>query len=380
MNQNPFGFNIHLRYVKDIGKLYERMDAIKPAVCVVMVDDNPPPKEDQTPYIQQFAAKYPNTLIVGRVKHDHDAGYHLPPPNDPQHRTDIASPNDFLNKWGHLGRGNISLYALNEPLASEKTSAADIEELILWCVMTIKEAVRRGISLTIGNFGMGQPALNTNGTEWDARFDPILKLCSQYRDTIFLGLHEYGPEEPFQWGRINFMLARCRTLGIEPPRVILSEFGVDATTDKRNGYRARGWDGDYYMRRLIEVYNLIYMPLIAQGIIKGTTLFSYGNSGGWESFDVETDAAFFATLDTALKAGSFKVVTPPPAPVPTPPPTPPDAPMPRSEIDIRKIATLRAEIDALEDSILKLDSEVVAKEAEIEMILAKWTSPAAKAA
>lgn len=316
----PFGYNIHLRYVKDIGKLYERMAATRPAVCVVMVDAKTrPDQEDQTPYIQQFAARYPDTLIVARVKHDHDAGFHTPPQNDPQNRPYIASPNDFLNEWGHLGRNNMTLYALNEPLANEETTDADVERLMLWCVTTITEAVRRGISLTVGNFGMGQPALNKALTEWDTRFDPLLILLSKYRDTIFLGLHEYGPDEPFAWGRINFMLKRCEELKIPPPRVVITEFGVDATASTRNGYKAREWSGDYYMRRLIDVYNRIYMPLIDKGIVKGTCLFSYGNSGGWQSFDVENDAAFFETLDTALKAGSFKSK---PVEIPTPTPTP----------------------------------------------------------
>jgi len=321
MITQPFGFNIHLRYVKDIGKLHERMRALNPSVCVVMVDDNPPPKEDQTIYIREFAARYPQTLIVARVKHDHDAGYHKPPVNDPENRPYVASPTDFINKWGHLGRNNMTLYALNEPLASEKISDAEVATLIKWGSEVVELAVKQGVSVTIYNFGMGQPALNSTATEWDKRFDPLLIQLSKYRDTIFLGLHEYGPDERYHWGRLEFMLARCAALKIPPPKVVITEFGVDATTDKRNGYKARGWSGDLYMRKLVDIYSRLYMSLVDQGIVKGTCLFSYGNSGGWGSFDVEDDQSFFDTLNAATTTGDMKSTKPPP-------PAPPSVPLP----------------------------------------------------
>ena len=328
MSTQPFGFNCHLRYVKSIGKLHERMAALNPAVQVVMVDDNPPPKEDQTVYIQDFASRYPQTLIVARVKHDHDAGYHTPPVNDPEKRKYIASPTDFLNKWGDLGRGNMSLYALNEPLASEELTDAEVTRLIEWCQEVIEQAIGRGISVTLPNFGMGQPALNAALNEWDTRFDPLLKLLSKHRHNVFAGLHEYGADEPYHWGRLMFMLARCKTLNIPAPKVIVTEFGVDATPGTRNGYKARNWSGDFYMRQLAGVYKRVYMPLVDQGILKGTCLFAYGNSGGWQSFDVEEDQPFFDTLTYVRASGSMKPtkpippILPPPAPVPPPAETP----------------------------------------------------------
>lgn len=364
MSVQPFGFNIHLRYVQDIGKLHERMRFFKPSVCVVMVDDNPPPKEDQTVYIQEFAARYPQTLIVARVKHDHDAGYHMPPSHNPDNREYVASPVDFLNKWGHLGRNNMTLYALNEPLASEQTTDADVQKLIKWCTEVIELAVQRGISVTIGNFGMGQPALNKSLNEWDSRFDPLLILLSKYRDHVFAGLHEYGPEEPFHWGRILFMLARCKKMGIQPPRVVISEFGVDATTDKRNGYKARGWSGDFYVRQMVDVYKNVYMPLVDQGIVKGTCLFSYGNSGGWGSFDVEGDKPFFDTLETVIGSGGLKptrpippITTPDPTPEPPPPIVTPPAP-PTTDTALQRMIKALDEIAIHEAKIAELHAEI----------------------
>lgn len=313
------GFNIPLRYVKDIGKLYRRMDALQPAVQTVMID-----KDEHIPYVLDFAARYPQTLIVARVRDGNDGGFHMEPVNDSQKRRWIAAPEDFLNRWGVLGRGsNLSLYALNEPKLSENTPDWVVDRFNEWVCMTGELAVRRNIALTLPNIGMGQPGITTTvPVEWEGRFDPLLRLVSKHRDQLTLGLHEYVPEEPHHWGRIMYMLQRCLTLGIPSPNVVLTEFGVDATHGPRNGYKARGWSGDHYMRQCASVIKRIYSPLIARGILKGICFFIYGSpSPEWEPFDVENDEPFFDTLTYAIASGSMNVTKP--IPVITPPVEPP---------------------------------------------------------
>lgn len=63
----------------------------------------------------------------------------------------------------------------------------------------------------------------------------------------------------------------------------------------------------------------------------------------------------------------------------SPPPTPDPLPS-RSEIDIRKVASLYAAIEERENHILKLDAEILALQADIEMLLAKWMPPNLKIA
>lgn len=337
----PNGFNIHLRYVKDIGKLYRRMDSLQPAVQTVMID-----KDEHIPFVLDLAARYPQTLIVGRVRDVNDGGFHTEPVNDPQQRKYIASPNDFLNRWGALGQGkNLSLYTLNEPMCKEDMTDDEIKRLTDWYVETVNLAKGRGISLTGPNFGYGQPGLNRPvNDQWDARLDPLLYNLSANRDTMFLALHEYGPGEPHHLGRLLFMLARCHELKILAPKIVIPEFGLDSTTSPQNGYKARGLSGDAYVKQMSPVIKRIYMPLVEQGILLGWCFFSYGNSGGWDAFDVEDDEPFFDTLSYAIASGSMKptkpippyfpppeppvVIEPPPAPVEPPPPAPEVPPEP----------------------------------------------------
>jgi hypothetical protein len=316
----PISVNAHIRYMKAYeGGFLPWIKQLNPAVLVTMVDDNPPGKEDQTPYIQQLAAQIPHTRVVARVKHDLDGGFHTKPQTDP--RRWVADPDDFLNKWGHLGKRNMSLYALNEPDDGidddGKVDPEKVKRLNEWCVAVMEKAAARDISVTIANFGTGIPAEVTR--QWHFAFDPILCCLSKYRDLHLLGLHEYLPDEVFRVGRFRFMLSRCKELGIPPPRVIITEHGVDTDGGPRNGYRSRGWSGAQYGDILLDVYQRIYRPFVESGVIAGLCVFSYGNSGGWESFDVESDKDF---KDKLLAAPEIVVKADPPSP--QPPSTPPD--------------------------------------------------------
>ena len=354
---NPFGFNVHLRYMKDYGKFMQRMTALQPAVLTVMVDDQEPGKEDQTVYIKALADALPKTLIVARVKHRMDGGYHTKPRTVPDYW--VASPTNFLNKWGHLGRDNMTLYALNEP-SGKVNDAETIDRLVRWCVEVMGEAAKRGISLTLPNFGTGLPDLGLTG-QWDYTFDPILKSLSQYRQLHYIGLHEYLPGEPYRVGRLMFMMGRCQTLNIEPPKIIITEFGVDddGSGDKRNGYKSRGWSGDFYMRTLADTYKRTYSSFVGSGKIVGTCLFSYGNSGGWDSFDVENDQSFFDTLQTLVNSGGLTPTkpipvqppeTPKPEPAkPTEPPAPVELPPPAKPEPERKPRTWTITIMATDE-------------------------------
>lgn len=309
--QQALGGNIHLRYLKNPGKLIERWKPYNPSTLTVMVDDNEPGKEDQTKYIVELAAALPDTLIVSRVKHRMDGGYHTKPVNNPAYW--VASPDDFLNKWQHLGVGNMTLYALNEPDDGIDDKGVVDREVIYrlnsWFVETAEKAAQRGVSISGPNFGKGIPALGPDG-EWNPEFDPILIVLSKHRGLHFLTLHEYGPEDdPYHMGRYKAALRRCVTLGLPPPRFIFTEIGADKadTGDSiPNGYKSRGWSGTYFVNWLIDKLKRIYKPDIEAGIIVGLDVFSDGaSSPEWEPFNFEEDEGFWGELTRAQKRGDL---------------------------------------------------------------------------
>ncbi len=163
----------------------------------------------------------------------------------------------------------------------------------------------------------------------------------------------------------------------KPLPTFIGEAGVCPDYDPGKGFRSIGMSGKAHAAQLIA--EEVWYPDVDRA------LFVVGGFG-WDFFqlikeigDGKVEADTLDALEEHYAKQPPIVVTPaPPAPIPVPP-SPPDI-QPRSEIDIRKVASLRAEIEAREDTILKLDAEILALEADIEMILARWMPPAAKVA
>jgi hypothetical protein len=153
---------------------------------------------------------------------------------------------------------------------------------------------------------------------------PILETVSpvvtQYRDQHDLGLHEYLPGgNTDRVGRFTRVLALCHKYNIRLPRIIITEWGVDSDNGEpaKLGYKARGWSAQHYLNELMRVYKDVYEPWVQAGVIVGMCLFSYGDSGGWEAFDVSRDVEFINGLNI------FKLLrTNEPAPAPQPDPRP----------------------------------------------------------
>ena len=97
-----------------------------------------------------------------------------------------------------------------------------------WCVSVLKLAHQQGLRLVIGNFGVGHPdeKLIINGA-----FDPLIRALSGSPSK--LGLHEYWninpvAEQPYHLGRFKYWLDRCKVLGVEDVKIIITEHGRDA--------------------------------------------------------------------------------------------------------------------------------------------------------
>jgi len=318
-------YNIHLRYVKSMEALHERINALNPARVMLLVD-----KDEHLIYVREFQNRHPTTEVCVRVVdtveggQPRDGAWHTKPKSPGDMREYICSPEDFLNRWGEFGKNGLILNVLNEPSGEEPPDV--IDRLERWTLQVLKLATEREICIGVLNFATGHPHLyyrgDTKRWEWDARFDPILVYLSK-NPQHELWLHEYLPNkgENTRVGRVRSMVNRCKSLGIEIPFVSITEFGWDndiTSGDGRSGYKSRGFNGAVYASDVCKAVREEYAELIEKGKLCMVAVFSYGRSSNdWESFDVETDYAFHVELQKSAPR-SASIVAPPPIVVVSP--------------------------------------------------------------
>lgn len=301
--QSLIGFNAHLPYIRDWALFINRMQALNPALMVAYIDNM-----NDAPLVTRLQAIIPDTLIVARLYHPQDGAFHLKRADGAEW---VASPVDTINWLQDLGNGGQFISLLNEPGTGENTL-----RLTTWLRDCMAIASGRGKRLAVANFSTGTPAIE-NG-QWVEAFDALLRSISGTEHALCV--HEYLPGEPYRVGRLLTALKRCEKLNIAPPQIFVTEFGVDTEGGIFSGYRSRGWAGDVYAGALCEVARRVYLPLAQSGVFGGAAVFSYGNSGGWEAFDVEGDQAFFdALMKLTPRYKAIVPVKPPPAPVAPPP-------------------------------------------------------------
>lgn len=280
--RKPIGFNIRLRYVKDISTLRKRLVEMEPAWCVLCID-----RDDHFPYLEALAKEHPDIKFIARVvdvnpdvggTEPRDGKWHLKPDDD---RKYLCSPVDFLTRWGHLGKNGLTLNVSNEPNGYVDEGHPDnLQRLADWTLELLKEATRRSIQCCVLNFATGHPivSLGPKGPEWIMIFDEVLRYVSEHRDQL-VGIHEYlpGVGADNRVGRIGAMVNRCAALGIQPPRVLITEYGVDSDMrDHQDGYKSRNWPGDFYAHQLYNQVETTYRPYIQAGILEGLAVFVYG--------------------------------------------------------------------------------------------------------
>lgn len=328
-----FGFNI--LSIQDRAHLYKHARAMNPAAMLFYSQHGGSAAE--------FAATFPNCATILR---------HWP--DDKIHKQE--TPAAWLNRVSNGVPESIYLYTTNEVGWSS--------ELIKWHTDLVKLAITRKRRLTIMNMGAGQPQPD----DWKAAKE-LITLCSQHRDLIIVGLHQYaggvitsgligGDPTHIQletwpsvaetrgmtrWhvGRQKFLYDQCKEWGIAPPRVVISEAGFDFLGDigawlnkleftppntSINGWHTLikqwrkwwpAWDAETaYAMQMTWAADTLWND------VEAVLLFGYGDSGGWSAYDVSKAE----TLLTLLAAHN-----PAPIPVPPPivnPPPPPSIPLP----------------------------------------------------
>ncbi len=304
MTQSILGANAAIRYLKAYQAHVDYWKQLNPAFQLAYID-NP----EHTVYIEQYSQALPNSMIVARIYHPLDGGFHLAPTGTGDTRHYVSSPTEYLSAYGWLGRKkNIILNVMNEPSGFE--SDANLTRLVQWMLEFIPMAAQSETKCVLFNWAARNPAVAAG--LWDGRYNDVLKLMAQYPDLFYMGLHIYGPNN--LTGVLDAYVKQCSLLHINPPKVIASEFGIDSIGGTQRGYKTWPEYKDTYAQWQETQIKGILAPFIRSGVLVGLTTFQEGDSGGWADFDTENDSAYKAEIKRAIFAGELSnaMVLPPP--------------------------------------------------------------------
>jgi len=292
------------QYSADYGKLTVFLRSLDPSAIVISIDSM-----NAANRVYELQQTLPKAQVIARYVFPQDGGMHTKPQAANDTRKYVVSPLDAINAWGNLGKGGRMLYLANEPQANGALQD-DIARLSAWTLEAINLANERNISLCVLNFGVGHPALMGSG-EYDARFDDVLTALSKNRERHALGMHVYQPADTFT--RLDGLIKRCKTLGITPPRVHITEAGFDAGSggDALNGYRSRGFSGQQFAAFMVDKLKNVYAPYIADDVLQSVAVFCWGGEHSWKNFNVESDTDWQTTILEAANKGLLTVPTKP---------------------------------------------------------------------
>jgi hypothetical protein len=311
------GYNIHAQRVPDRDKLMKHLAKVRPAAVLVM---------DGVQLAREIKAMLPEATVISRIY----------PDDDIQNR---ISPKQWLDQRGPQAEGGIVQYTSNE--------AGFSPNLINWHIELMEMAAKTRTPLIIGNMSVGTP-----GAEDWAAGKRLLELLDQHRDLFILGLHEYAcgvitsgflggyPDNagvapnsgqqgrnlipPANWpspaeaalmtmfhcGRFKFVVRYCASVGIKPPRIILTEHGFDDLDDIegwanklqmtppykdirgwkscanqwRKWYEPLGWSPQ---RAMFEQLAYADRTIYQGSVVEAQLIFCWGHTSDmWDQFDV----------------------------------------------------------------------------------------------
>jgi hypothetical protein len=316
VKQSRLSYNIHGQNIVDKDRLFSHLVTLNPAAVVCM---------DEPGLAREIKDHLPNATVIFRWNGDGGDGniYQrmMPAPW-------LAMMMDKLQ-----GDRRIMLYTNNESGLPRR--------LIAWLTELVQLANEIDVSLCMLNTATGNPQPD----DWEMA-KPVLELLAVNRQHV-LGLHEYAggvitsglfggypdnagvePGKPgglnliprgnwpddvskvtrYHVGRFKFLLDYCDKEKIKHPRIIITEHGFDDTSDIKPWLdklrktppfqNIRGWKSlshqwlvwwpewsaqQAYFEQLRWANETIYKgsPVEAQ------LMFCYGNSGGWEGFQVD---------------------------------------------------------------------------------------------
>lgn len=267
----PMSLNVHLGYA-NTSKALETIARLKPATVLAYMDS-----KSHAWILQEIEKINPQGRIVVRLFHRDDYRFHHPGSDGGY----IMSPQTFLREHSSLQNGNRRwIQVMNEPSGYDSNAPA----LDRWLTEVMNLSP---YPLAVYNFGTGHPK-DSYGM-WASNFDASLRTLHKYRDKHIASFHEYGPGLTYRIGRYKQFFARLDFLGLSRLPFVITEHGVDAAFDgdPLNGWKSRGWSEQEYFNQLMSWYNSFYKAEVRAGLCKGLHIFSFGNSGGWQNFDIE---------------------------------------------------------------------------------------------
>lgn len=367
MSGSKISYNVHAQQVKDPARLKNHLMKLQPSAVLVL---------DGLGLAQEIKAALPNTLVIHR-------NYGITNGDEDLHKR--LSPQAWLDLRGKEADGGVGLYLENEPGFSK--------EMLDWTALVMQLCIPRGIKLAVGNWAVGTPDPDH---DWPLA-KQVLQLASDHRDLFVIGLHEYAagvftsgitggapdgtiesgaivhqnyiPRDAwpqsvdgltlFHCGRFRFLVAYCQKMGLKPPRIILTEHGLDDVSDiewwlrrlkVNQGYlNVRGWKtlqsqlGDWYralgwsaQRAYFEMVKWADQTIYKDTMVEGQLLYCWAHSSqDWEQFDLAEADEFQSLLEAYAQQGVAVVHTP--ATVESGPSStqkPPDQPQTDKPIDI----------------------------------------------
>lgn len=300
--------------------------------------------QGELPY--EFKRAFPSWIVVHRNWPDHQDFLNI-------------SPSAWYRQNVNRGREGVIVHTQNETAFSDA--------FLDWSTELTKIARPDATRFAHINIATGNP----NPAEWkkpSARrfleenakdgFRHYVCLHSYGASTLTSGIRGGNPAviNPALWpqtledclpawhcGRYMFLFQACDELQIPRPKVLLTEVGIAELGDvetwqkaltKTPGYvnldgwlanrevwrqwwgQTPGWTHEQaYAKQLLWALKTVWSQC------EGVLVFSWGDSGGWASFDVANALTLHAEMEAGLRVA-------PPIPTPTPPPPSTDVPFP----------------------------------------------------
>lgn len=259
--------NVLAQFVRDRNRLLAVIQALQPRALLIM---------DDVALAGELARAMPRCAVIHRAWHRDDAEFHRK-----------WTPGQFIEAYCAGVPEGVIVQALNEP-----SGYGDLRQLAAWCANVMALSAQRGVRVAVPNFAVGHPDEHRI-----PELDVLLKAFDAYPQHL-LAVHEYAQvsmtaEVPFHIGRYRALLARCRQLGLKPPRVVVTEFGRDIGGGANDGWRGAGFSQEQYAAFLTSGMNAVYAN---DGV--DTCIFAYGAgaNGHWQSFNVEGADALMGSL------------------------------------------------------------------------------------